>query len=128
MPNLKDKIWKQRTIGQAWGRFALAGSQIAIFVSTWTMLMVTINAYAPVSEWLVGHGIHLRFWMFAVIAIIPIVVAYFLSWKLLVATFYRSSTEQFWEQSKEWTERLKKIDKIDTIEKAISEIKESIRK
>jgi hypothetical protein len=88
-------------------------------MSAYTMLMVTINAYAPVSQWLVEHGIRLSFLVFMAIVLVPIIIAYFLAWKLLVATFYRSSTEQFWEQSKEWTEKFKKIDEI---EKTLKEI------
>ncbi len=110
MANLRDKIWKQRLIGQTWGRFALAGSQIGIFVSAYTMLMVTVNAYIPISGWLLGYGFYLRFWVFMAIVLIPMVIAYFVAWKLLVATFYRSSTEQFWEQSKEHTDRMKRIE------------------
>lgn len=113
MSNLKHTIWKQHTVSQVWGRFALAGSQIAIFFSVYTMVMVTVNAYAPISSWLAGFNIRLSFWAFLIILLIPIAIAYYLSWKLLVATFYRSSTDQFWAQSKEWTEKLEKIDSMD---------------
>lgn len=108
-----SNIWRQHLIGQTWGRFSLAASQIAIFVSTWTMIAVTINVYAPIQVWFAQHGIYLPFWMFMAIIIVPIIIAYFLAWKLLVATYYRSSTDQFWAQSKEWSDRISKIDNID---------------
>lgn len=112
MGNLTDKIFKQHAIGQTWGRFALAGSQIAVLVSTYTMLMVTINAYAPISEWLIHHGIYLRFWMLITVLLVPMIVAYFLAWKFLVVSFYRSSVDQFMAQNKELTDELAKIEDI----------------
>lgn len=103
---------KQHRISDLWGRFALAGSQIAVIVSAYTMLMVTINAYVPISTWLIGYGIHIRFWMFMIIIIVPIIIAYFFAWRFLVAPFYRSSVEQFWLQS---NPLIKKIDNIEKI-------------
>lgn len=124
MFKLKEKILKQHNIGQSWGRFALAASQIAMFVSVLTLCMVTINAYVPVSVWLVKHGIQLQFWMFVSIIIVPIMVAYFLAWKFLVPSFYRSSTEQFWKQS----EITQKFDKLDNIEKILGDELPEIKK
>jgi len=115
MSKITHWVFKQHTIGQAWGRFALAGSQIAVVVSSFTMLMVTINAYTPISSWLVGYGIYLRFWMFLTIIIVPIIIAYFVAWKYLVATFYRSSVDQFMAQNKELTDELAKIEDIKKI-------------
>ena len=115
MHSIIGNIFKQRTIGQTWGRFALAGSQIAIVFSSFTMLMVAINAYATISTWLLQYGIHLRFWVFMTILAVPIIIAYFIAWKFLVATFYRSSVDQFMTQNKELTDRLTKLDNIEQI-------------
>ena len=111
MANIKDKILKQHNIG-GWGRFSLAASQIAMFVSSLTFLMVAVNAYAPVAEWLMEHGIHLPFWMFMAIVVVPIVIAYVLAWKFLVPSFYRSSTEQFWLQNNPLIKEIQDIKKI----------------
>ena len=129
MGGIKSKLFKQHTIGQTWGRFALAGSQIAVVVSSYTMLMVTINAYTPISTWLVQHGIYLHFWMFLVIIIVPIIIAYFVAWKFLVATFYRSSVDQFMTQNKELTDELAKIEEIKKmIVSGFAEVKERLEK
>lgn len=121
LENLKDRVLKQRTIG-GWGRFSLAASQISIFVTTLTLLMVTVNAYAPISLWLVEHNITLSFWMFISIVIVPIMIAYFLAWKYLVSSFYRSSTEQFWMQSKPL------LDKLDSIKEVLDDELPEIKK
>ena len=127
MSNIKNWLFKQHTIGQSWGRFALAGSQIAVLVSTYTMIMVTISAYEPISTWLQSKSINLPFWVFILIIIIPIIIAYFVAWKYLVASFYRSSVNQFMEQNKELVEGLKEITemngKIDEMNGKIDELR-----
>jgi Zn-dependent protease with chaperone function len=128
MMKFKEAIWKQHKIGQTWGRFALAGSQISIFISTYTMLMVTVNAYAPVSSWLVGIGIHLQFWQFLGVLLLPMIIAYVLAWKFLVQSYYRTSVEQFWQQGKEWTDKLDKIDELEKNQKIMLEMLEKLQK
>jgi len=97
MPNwLNNRLLKQRNIGKHWGRFALAGSQLGVMVWMMTLLMTSIPAYIPVSEWLMKFGIYIRFWMFLSIILMVLLAWYFISWKYLVASFYSSSTEQFW--------------------------------
>ncbi len=127
MSKIKDGILKQHNIGQFWGRFALAGSQIAIVVSTLTLLMAATSAYPSVSTWLAGYGVHMRFWVFITIIVVPIVIAYFLSWKFLVRSFYRSSTEQFWNQDNPLITKLDNIEKtlcndLPEIKKRLSEL------
>lgn len=129
MGKIIDRIFKQHAIGQTWGRFALAGSQIAVLVSSFTMLMVTINAYVPISAWLMEYGIYLRFWAFITIIIAPIIIAYFIAWKYLVVSFYRSSVDQFMAQNKELTDELAKIEDIkQLLVSEFAEIKERLGK
>ncbi len=65
------------------------------------MLMVSVNAYSPISAWLLEmHDINLSFPLFMVFIILPVVLAYTLAWKYLVKSFYSSTVEQFWEQSR----------------------------
>ena len=109
MGKLRDSLLKQHNTGQLWGRFALAGSQIAIFVSGYTFLMVSVNAYEPVSRWFAEMGINVAFWLFMLVVIIPILVAYLLAWKFLVKSFYTSWTEQFWQQDNPLTKKLDEI-------------------
>jgi len=122
---LRDRILKQHNIGETWGRFALAGSQIAVMVSTYTMLMVTVNAYEPISAWFTEKGINLSFWVFMAIIIVPIIIAYFIAWKYLVVSFYRSSVEQFMEQNEELMGGLKKI---ADMEKTLVSIQKTLEK
>lgn len=112
MARLKEKILKGRRVSDIWGRFALAGSQIAILVSAYTMLMVTVNAYVPISSWLTGYGISVQFWVFIVIILVPIIIAYILAWKYLVKPFYRSSVEQFWLQDNPLAKEIAEIKEI----------------
>jgi len=86
----------------------LAGSQVAILVSGYTMLMVSVNAYFPISFWLAEYDIYIRFPVFISIIALPIITAYILAWKYLVKSFYNSSVDQFWGQSKTPVERMLK--------------------
>ncbi len=124
MYNFKDKIMKQKNTGRQWGRFALAGSQIGIFVSTLTLLMVVINAYAPVSAWFMERGIYLRFWVFMGGIVGLLMIAYVLAWKYLVVSFYNSSTEQFWLQNNPLIKKIENIEKI--IGEELPEIKKKL--
>jgi hypothetical protein len=107
--SIKDFIFKQHTIGQLWGKFALAGSQIAIFVSGYTFLMVSVNAYEPVNKFLEDIGWFLQFWQYMAIIVVPILLMYLFAWKFLVKSFYLSWADQFWQQSKDHTDNWKKI-------------------
>jgi len=103
---------KQKDIGHGWGRFALAGSQIAVFVSGYTFFMVSLNAYEPVSKWFLEQwGWQLSFWLFMVVVAFPILVAYLLAWIFLVVSFYHSWAEQFWKQPNPIDGKLDKIEK-----------------
>lgn len=112
--SIKEKLWQQHRIGETWGRFALAGSQITVFVSMWTMLAVTIDVYTPIKSWVSGYGINLPLWGFMAVIIVPIIIAYLFAWKFLVASYYRTSVEQFWKQGSEWTAKLDKIDALES--------------
>jgi len=125
LDSLKDKILAQKSIGQSWGRFALAGSQIAIVVSTLTLLMASIGAYPSVSLLLKGYGISLHFWVFLSVIVFPIVVAYFLSWKYLVWSFYKSSTEQFWNQDNPFSKDIRDMKK--TLKHELPKIRKRLR-
>ena len=130
MGRLRDKLASQHNTGRLWGRFALAGSQIAVFVSGYTFFMVSLNAYEPVSAWFAEHGMNVPFWLFILVVLLPILIAYLLAWKFLVVSFYTSWTEQFWKQNnpldkiekqmdegfKEMGERLKRLEEKAGIE------------
>ena len=125
---ITDKLMKQRNIGKTWGKFAVASSQIAIFMSAYMLLMVLINAYVPISKWAMDYfGIYLRFWVFIVIAATPVVLAYVLAWTLLVSSFYQQSVSQFMQQNPELTDGLKDIREIKSMMKSeFKEIKDRI--
>ncbi len=119
-----DKVFKQHFIG-GWGRFSLASSQIGIFVSSMTFFMVGINAFIPVSQWFMQHDIYLRLWVFMAIIIIPILIAYFIAWKFLVASFYRSSTEQFWNQNNPIVKEIEDTNKV--LKEELKQIKDILK-
>lgn len=104
--NIKEKIFKQYHIGHIWGRFAVAGTQIAIFVSGYTFLMVSANFYETANEFLEKSGMFLEFWQYMLIVAVPILIAYLFSWKFLVKSFYNSWADQFWSQSDKYIEKI----------------------
>lgn len=109
---LTQLVFKQHNIGQVWGRFALASSQIAIFVSGYTLLMVSTSSYNPISTFIYQNfNIMLNFGIYLGMVFFPILVVYLLSWKFLVRSFYLTWADQFWQQSKEY------VDKLDGIKK-----------
>ena len=120
--SVKDKLFKQSNIGQWWGKFGLAGSQIAIFVSGYTFIMVSVGAYTPISAFFEKQGYVLSFWLYIGVVIIPIIVAYFLAWKLLVRSFFKQWANQFWKESDDGLNKLIKqneeiIRRLDKLEK-----------
>ncbi len=107
----KESLFKQHNIGQLWGKFALAGTQISIFITGYTFIMVSVNAYIPIAGWFVKYGISLAFWFYMMMIVLPVIVAYILSWKFLVKSFYLSWAEQFWRESKDYIEAMEQIKK-----------------
>jgi hypothetical protein len=108
--SIREKLFKQHNIGHVWGRFALAGSQIAIFVSGYTFLMVSFNAYNPIYVFMAQNfGYELDFWVYLGIVFVPIILAYIVAWKFLVRSFYLSWADQFWQQSGDVVEKINEI-------------------
>ncbi len=107
----KESLFKQHNIGQLWGKFALAGTQISIFITGYTFIMVSVNAYIPIAGWFVTYGIRFAFWFYMMMIVLPVIVAYILSWKFLVKSFYLSWAEQFWRESKDYIEAMEQIKK-----------------
>lgn len=93
---MKGNVFKQKYIGKYWGKIALAGSQLGVFIAFLTLLTATVSAFPIVSGWLDSIGIHMQFWMFVGLIVLVVIILYVLSWVYLVASFYSSSTEQFW--------------------------------
>ena len=110
MSNLKEKLFEQRNIGKLWGKFAIAGSKIAMFVSGYTVLMVSVNAYSTVSSLLATFGINIRFFVYMGIVLMPLILAYLLAWKYLVRSFYGAWAKQFWKEDNPVVKQLEKME------------------
>ncbi len=91
---------RQKNIGRQWGSFVLVVTQMGIFTSSLTLLLVAINAYGEISGWLRIHGVTMPFWVF-IVGIFGLMVVVFpvLAWKFLLPSYYSSSNEQFFRHN-----------------------------
>ena len=109
------RILGQKNFGKHWGVFAQAAGQVAIFVGVLNLFLITATAYnTTLKEWLIQQGIHISFWVFAMVILGLLLIAFILMWKFALPSFYSSTNEQLYRHDNPIRRDLEELKKILT--------------
>ena len=93
-----SQIMAQKNIGKVWGVTAQIAGQLSIFVGMMSMSLIAVTAYnTTLAGWLSEKGIHISFWMFALVLILLIAIPAVLIWKFALPSFFSTLNEQAYE-------------------------------
>ena len=89
---------RQNILGKQWGAIAQIAGQISIFVSIIILSLSMVTAYnTTLSSWLANKGIHISFWVFALIIFCGLLIAALMIWKYALPSYLSSLNEQIYK-------------------------------
>ncbi len=105
-------IMAQRNIGKQWGVIAQVAGQASIFVTMISLCLIAVTAYnTTLSGWLIQRGIHIGFWVFAIVLLVFLVVPTVLIWKFALPSYFSSMNEQVYQHDNPIKKDIEKLSK-----------------
>lgn len=122
MEKAREKLTGQsHALGAAWGNLKLVAQHAGIYIQVMILGFTSVSAYAVISQWLLGMGVQLRFWQFAMMAGALIAIATLFEWRFGLPSSFISWNRQWWDHRNPMREELKRINaKLDEIVKGDS--------
>jgi hypothetical protein len=122
-----NRLGGQKNIGKFWGMIAQVAGQVAVFVSIINLFLIAVTAYnTTLSGYFEQHGVHISFWVFALVIVGLLLVAFLLMWKFALPSYYSSFNEQFYRHDNPIRADLEEIKKL--LNKDLGNVKKRLDK
>ena len=130
MNKIIKAIIRQYDIGQWWGGFSNAFSNIAMFITLFNTLLIIPMAYVTwFTPWASGLGLVIPFTVFISVIFVVGIVMLLLGYKVLTPSGFVFWAAQFWKHNNPLRKKLNKIEKNqDNQDKRLSAIEETLNR